>query len=40
MRFYQRLMADIRRAIGDGMFADFRREDPRCTLGPVEEETE
>jgi queuine tRNA-ribosyltransferase len=40
MRFYQRLMADIRRAIGDGTFAEFRREDPRCTLGPAEEDRE
>ena len=40
IRFYQRLMADIRRAIGDGTFAEFRREDPRSTLGPAEEEIE
>jgi queuine tRNA-ribosyltransferase len=40
IRFYQRLMADIRRAIGDGTFAEFRRQDPRSTLGPAEEETE
>jgi queuine tRNA-ribosyltransferase len=40
MRFYQRLMADIRRAIGDGSFAEFRREDPRSTLGPAEEDRE
>lgn len=34
IRFYQRLMADIRRAIGDNRFAEFRRTDPRCSLGP------
>ncbi len=34
IRFYQRLMADIRRSIADGTFAQFRREDPRCDLGP------
>jgi queuine tRNA-ribosyltransferase len=32
MRFYQRLMADIRRAIGQGTFVEFRRQDPRCRL--------
>jgi queuine tRNA-ribosyltransferase len=35
MWFYQRLMADIRRAIGDGRFERFRREDPRCQLAPA-----
>ncbi len=35
MRFYQRLMADIRRAIVDGAFDRFRREDARCALGPA-----
>ena len=40
IRFYQRLMADIRRAIGDGTFADFRRQDPRSTLGPAVEDRE
>ena len=34
IRFYQRLMADIRQAIADGRFEDFRRTDGRCTLGP------
>jgi len=33
IRFYQRLMADIRRVIGDGQFETFLREDPRCRLG-------
>lgn len=37
IRFYQRLMADVRRAIGAGRFDDFRRTDPRCGLGPREE---
>jgi queuine tRNA-ribosyltransferase len=36
IRFYQRLMADVRKAIGDGTFDDFRRLDPRCGLGPSE----
>lgn len=36
IRFYQRLMADIRRAIGDGRFEQFRREDSRCSLGPLD----
>ena len=35
IRFYQRLMADLRRAIRDGVFAEFRRQDPRCSLGPA-----
>ena len=34
--FFQRLMADIRRAIGSGTFEEFRRTDPRCLLGPRE----
>jgi queuine tRNA-ribosyltransferase len=34
IRFYQRLMADIRRAIGHGAFEQFRLTDPRCSLGP------
>jgi queuine tRNA-ribosyltransferase len=34
MRFYQRLMADIRRSIADGTFGSFRRDDPRSRLGP------
>jgi queuine tRNA-ribosyltransferase len=32
VRFYQRLMADLRRAIGDGRFEEFRQTDPRCLL--------
>ncbi len=36
MRFYQRLMADIRRSIGEGSFESFRAGDPRCRLGPAE----
>jgi len=34
MRFYQRLMADIRQQIADGTFANFVATDPRCRLGP------
>ncbi len=34
IRFFQRLMADIRRAIRDGQFESFRQTDPRCSLGP------
>jgi queuine tRNA-ribosyltransferase len=39
IRFYQRLMADVRRAIGAGTFDEFRRTDPRCRLGPRGEES-
>jgi queuine tRNA-ribosyltransferase len=35
IRFYQRLMEDIRRAIGSGTFGLFRQTDPRCRLGPA-----
>ena len=35
LRFYQRLMSDIRRAIGAGTFGAFTRQDPRCSLGPA-----
>jgi queuine tRNA-ribosyltransferase len=35
IRFYQRLMADIREAIHRGRFTEFRRTDPRCGLGPA-----
>ena len=38
IRFYQRLMADIRMAIGRGNFAQFLVEDPRCQLRPREDE--
>jgi tRNA-guanine family transglycosylase len=34
IRFYQRLMADIRRRITAGTFDEFRRTDPRALLGP------
>ena len=34
IRFYQRLMSDLRRAIRDGTFEQFRQADPRCNLGP------
>jgi queuine tRNA-ribosyltransferase len=36
IRFYQRLMADVRRSIAEGDFEQFRRADPRCSLGPRE----
>jgi queuine tRNA-ribosyltransferase len=35
IRFYQRFMADVRRAIAGGTFDDFCRSDPRCSLGPT-----
>jgi queuine tRNA-ribosyltransferase len=35
IRFYQRLMEDIRRAIAAGTFGEFCRTDPRCKLGPA-----
>jgi queuine tRNA-ribosyltransferase len=34
MRFYQRLMADIRKSIGEGRFDELRRTDPRRLLAP------
>jgi queuine tRNA-ribosyltransferase len=34
VRFYQRLMADVRLSLAQGRFADFRAADPRCRLGP------
>lgn len=34
IRFYQRLMADLRRAIAEGRLRSFAAEDPRCRLGP------
>ncbi|HEY1922795.1 MAG TPA: tRNA guanosine(34) transglycosylase Tgt [Tepidisphaeraceae bacterium] len=34
MRFYQRLMTDIRQSIGEGSFDSFVRNDARCGLGP------
>lgn len=34
VRFYQRLMADVRQALAEDRFAEFRRSDPRATLGP------
>lgn len=38
VRFYQRLMEDIRRAIETGTFVQFRQSDPRCSLGPAGDE--
>jgi queuine tRNA-ribosyltransferase len=40
IRFYQRLMADVRQAIGAARFEEFRQNDPRCRLGPRGQETE
>jgi queuine tRNA-ribosyltransferase len=37
IRFYQRLMADIRHSIGEGNFESFARSDARCQLGPSSE---
>jgi len=34
IRFFQRLMGDIRRAIGEGTFDRWRRSDPRAAMGP------
>ena len=34
IRFYQRLMADIRQSLAGGTFEQFRATDPRCLLGP------
>lgn len=34
IRFYQRLMDDIRRAIGTGALSAFAANDPRCRIGP------
>jgi queuine tRNA-ribosyltransferase len=36
IRFFQRLMADIRGAIREGRFGQFLQTDPRCTFGPNE----
>ena len=33
IRFFQRLMHDVRRAIGEGKFDEFRRSDPRSRMG-------
>jgi queuine tRNA-ribosyltransferase len=38
VRFYQRLMADIRQSIEEGTFESFARSDPRSGLGPSLEE--
>jgi queuine tRNA-ribosyltransferase len=38
IRFYQRLMADIRLAIAEGRLGDFAARDPRASLGAAEEE--
>ena len=36
VRFYQRLMRDVRAALAAGRFDDFRRTDPRATIGPAQ----
>ena len=36
VRFYQRLMADIRQSLAEGTFEQFREKDPRCSMGPSE----
>ncbi len=36
IRFYQRLMADMRTAIGEGRFGQWMQTDPRARLGPAE----
>jgi queuine tRNA-ribosyltransferase len=38
VRFYQRLMADIRKSIGEGQFESFVQSDKRCGLGPSSED--
>ena len=38
IRFYQRLMSDLRRAISERRFAEFLRSDSRCLLGPRQSE--
>ena len=35
VRFYQRLMTDIRRAIAEDRFYEFQKNDPRSSFGPV-----
>lgn len=35
IRFYQRLMADLRQSIRDGRFDEFRKTDARANLGPA-----
>jgi queuine tRNA-ribosyltransferase len=40
IRFFQRLMADLRNAIGHGQFEPFLHTDPRCSLGPREDATD
>ena len=37
IRFYQRLMADLRDAIAGGRLEEFRQRDPRCRLAPAEQ---
>ncbi len=40
IRFYQRLMADLRREIANGTLAHFTATDPRCRLGPTPTKTD
>ncbi len=37
IRFYQRLMGDLRDAIAGGRLEEFRHSDPRCRLAPAEQ---
>ena len=37
IRFYQRLMADVRRAIEEGRLEEFRRNDPRARIAPQQQ---
>jgi queuine tRNA-ribosyltransferase len=40
MRFYQRLLADVRRTLTQGDFDRWRNQDPRCRLGPQQTQDE
>jgi queuine tRNA-ribosyltransferase len=38
IRFFQRLMADVRQSIREDRFGEFCSTDPRCLLGPREDD--
>jgi queuine tRNA-ribosyltransferase len=38
IRFFQRLMADVRQSIREDRFGEFCMTDPRCSLGPANRE--
>jgi queuine/archaeosine tRNA-ribosyltransferase len=40
MRFYQRLLPDVRRTLTQGDFDRWRNQDPRCRLGPQQTQDE